>query len=206
MGFLQDAAGNAATGDDPGCRDVPRGACRSINDTLGQFALVSYIPDPLAIFLDDLRIELTPWAKPRAHVTILPPRPHEEDLDETIERLQVNSKPFHSFPVEVGKIEIFAASNVVYLGFAFGSDELRRLYKALNNGPLRYTENFPYHPHVTIAQNIEPESASKLAQLAVDKWSKYQGPRSFVIDRLSFVQHVAPSVWVDVATLSLSPE
>jgi 2'-5' RNA ligase len=198
MGILQEAvneAEQASTG--------PEG-CRSVKDTLGQFALVSYIPDPLAAFLDSLRIELTPWAKPRAHVTILPPRPHDEDLGDTIERLQVTSKPFHSFHVEVGKIEIFAASHVVYLGFAHGADKLCTLYRALNCGSLQYAENFPYHPHVTIAQNIEAESAPDLAALAVDRWSEYQGPRGFTVDRLSFVQHIAPSVWVDVATLTLS--
>ena len=41
--------------------------------TLSQFALVSYIADPLAGFLDDLRVELTPDCNPHAHVTILPP-------------------------------------------------------------------------------------------------------------------------------------
>ena len=39
------------------------------------FALVVYIPDPLAGFLDDLRKELVANCLPRAHVTILPPRP-----------------------------------------------------------------------------------------------------------------------------------
>ena len=39
------------------------------------FALVSYIPDPLGAFLDDLRLKLAPKCKPHAHITILPPRP-----------------------------------------------------------------------------------------------------------------------------------
>jgi 2'-5' RNA ligase len=195
MGSLQDAAAKAATG--------AEGGCRSVAATLGHFALVSYIPDPLATFLDELRIELTPWAKPRAHVTILPPRPHDDDLDETIQHLITTSKPFHSFPVEVGRIEIFAASHVVYLGISDGADKLRALYQALNRGSLEYTENFPYHPHVTIAQNIDAGSAQALAAIAIEKWNKYQGPRRFLIDHLSFVQQVAPSVWVDVANLGL---
>ena len=196
MGFL--LAENKETSGVVGCRDI--------NDTLGQFALVSYVPDPLASFLDNLRIELTPLAKPRAHVTILPPRPHEHDLVETIGRLRLDSRPFPSFAVEIGEIEIFEASHVVYLGFAQGAEELSSLYRALNRGSLEYTENFPYHPHVTVAQNIDPQDAPALAAIAEERWRSYQGPRGFTVDRLSFVQHVAPHVWVDVATLELSPE
>jgi 2'-5' RNA ligase len=195
MGSL--LAENEAAGGVTGCRDV--------HATLGQFALVSYIPDPLATFLDGLRIELTPLARPRAHVTVLPPRPHDHDLAETIERLRIESKPFHAFQVEMGQIEIFAASHVVYLGFSHGADELTTLYRALNRGSLQYTENFPYHPHVTLAQNIDPAEADRLAAVARDRWRHYDGPPGFTIDHLSFVQHVAPHVWVDVATLSLSP-
>jgi 2'-5' RNA ligase len=182
------------------------GGCRSLKETLGHFALVSYIPDPLATFLDDLRIELTPLAKPRAHVTVLPPRPHDHDLAETIERLKIESKPFHSFRVEIGDIEIFQASHVVYLGFRRGVVELCELYKALNQGSLEYAESFPYHPHVTIAQNIAPAAAPQLAEIAIDRWAHYTGPRGFTVSRFSFVQHVAPSVWVDVATIELNPD
>src|SRR3974377_478668 len=42
---------------------------------LNVFALVIYVPDPLARFLDDLRRELVPHCNPRAHVSVLPPRP-----------------------------------------------------------------------------------------------------------------------------------
>ena len=44
-------------------------------DRINSFALVSYIPEPLAGFLDRLRQELVPNCFLRAHVTILPPRP-----------------------------------------------------------------------------------------------------------------------------------
>jgi len=44
-------------------------------DRINSFALVSYIPEPLAGFLDRLRQELVPDCFLRAHVTILPPRP-----------------------------------------------------------------------------------------------------------------------------------
>jgi 2'-5' RNA ligase len=174
--------------------------------TVGQFALVAYIPDPLARFLDDLRIELTPGCRPHAHVTILPPRPIFDDLKATIQQIAEDIKGIGPFRIDLGEIEMFEASHVVYLGLAEGANELRQLYRALNCGCLQYAENFPYHPHITIAQNILPEDAVRIAPLARERWAQYDGPRSFMVSALSFVQHVAPSIWADVAALPLDVE
>jgi 2'-5' RNA ligase len=167
--------------------------------TLGHFALVSYIPDPLAQFLDDLRTELTPDCRPRAHVTVLPPRPLDHDLKDVVRQIAAQCRNVTPFRIELGEIEVFKASHVVYLGIARGVDELRELYLLLNRGPLAWKENFPYHPHITIAQNVSPEEAPRLAALAREKWAGYTGSRSFVVSTLSFVQHVAPLIWTDVA-------
>jgi 2'-5' RNA ligase len=174
--------------------------------TVGQFALVAYLPDPLARFLDDLRIELTPGCRPHAHVTILPPRPILEDLKETIQQIAEDIKGSSPFRIDLGEIEMFEASHVVYLGLARGANELRQLYRALNCGCLQYEENFPYHPHITIAQNILPEDAIRIAPIARERWARYDGPRSFTVSTLSFVQHVAPSIWADVVALPLGVE
>jgi 2'-5' RNA ligase len=171
--------------------------------TLSQFALVAYIPDPLGRFLDDLRVELTPDSKPRAHVTILPPRPLYDDLADAIRRLADDLKCGAPFRIELGDIEIFEASQVIYLGLSRGVTELRRLYGVLNCGCLQYNENFPYHPHITIAQNIPLGDAPRLALIAKEKWKQYEGPRGFDVSVLSFVQHVAPWIWADVAALPL---
>ena len=180
------------------------GCSATENDqTVGYVALVAYIPDPLARFLDDLRIELTPSSKPRAHVTILPPRPHDDVVDETIVRLASDARSFQPFRVEIGAVEVFAASNVVYLGLAAGAGEFSCLYGALNRGSLEFRESFPYHPHVTLAQDIQPGATQSLAALARKRWADYQGPCDFVVDHLSFVEHSAPALWVDLATIGL---
>src|ERR1700743_516540 len=174
--------------------------------TLGQFALVSYIPDPLARFLDDLRIELTPDCKPRAPVTILPPRPLAGELKEAVRQIATDTKGMSPFRVRLGKIEVFDKSHVVYLGIAEGVTELREFYYALNRGALEYKEPFAYHPHITIAQNICADEAAPLAATATERWEGYRGPRDFTVSSLSFVQHVAPSIWTDVAAVSLGVE
>jgi 2'-5' RNA ligase len=174
--------------------------------TVGHFALVAYIPDPLARFLDDLRLELTPGCKPHAHVTILPPRPLHDDLKDTVQQIAGDIRGAAPFGIECGEIEMFEASSVIFLGLARGVNELRQLYTSLNCGCLKHRENFPYHPHITIAQNILPEEAARLSPIARERWANYRGPRGFVVSALSFVQHVAPSIWADVATLPLGIE
>jgi 2'-5' RNA ligase len=176
------------------------------NPTVGMFALVSYIPDPLARFLDDLRLELTPGCNPHAHVTVLPPRPICDDLKGTVQQIAEDIKGTVPFRIELGEIEIFEATHVIYLGLACGATELRRLYDALNCGSLQYREHYPYHPHITIAQNIPPEETARMAPIARKRWAEYGGPRGFVVSVLSFVQQVAPSIWADVAALPLGVE
>ena len=174
--------------------------------TVGQFALVAYIPDPLARFLDGLRLELTPGCKPHAHVTILPPRPLDGDLSSTLRQIEDDIRGVAPFRIELGEIEVFDASHVIYLGLARGTAELRQLYSALNCGCLKYTEPYPYHPHTTIAQNIRPEDAAGIASVARQRWAQYKGPRAFTVSMLSFVQHVTLSVWKDVAEMPLGVE
>lgn len=171
--------------------------------TLGWFALVSYIPDPLARFLDDLRVELVPNCRPKAHVTVLPPRPHHHDLKQTVDRIREVCEKFEPFDVELGRMEIFEASQVVYLSLARGEEPLHQLYLSLNGGDLAYQECFTYHPHITIAQDLAPGDAARVARIAGERWAAYKGPCGFRVSALSFVQHVAPSIWMDVATVPL---
>ena len=174
--------------------------------TLSQFALVSYIPGSLAVFLDQLRLDLTPGCNPRAHLTVLPPRPIgiNADLPAMIQELAEESR--QSSPVEIvlGEIEVFPVTDVIYLSIARGERELHALHENLNSGQLEYDGPYPYHPHVTIAQNIEPGKVRDFTDLARRRWADYTGSRRFVIDGLTFVQNVAPNVWLDVAKMPMS--
>jgi 2'-5' RNA ligase len=186
---MQSAPGETAPGEEFSPGEVP---------ALNHFALVAYIPEPLGRFLDDLRLELTPGCRPHAHVTVLPPRPLHHELSSTIHQLDHELKLTTPFCVDLGEIRIFDTSHVVYLGVTRGYTELLQLYAALNCDCLSFSEPFPYHPHITIAQNVPPEEAARLAAVASERWAEYRGPRSFEVSRLSFVQQVAANVWTDV--------
>src|SRR4051812_16671112 len=177
----------------------------SRRDLINNFALVSYIPDPLRTFLDNLRRELAPGCKPHAHVTILPPRPISAPPEAALESVRSKISEFSPFEVEAGEIVVFAVSDVVYLSVGKGWKELIAMHQVFNVGPVKYQEPFPYHPHVTLAQDLTHEQAVDLADVARRRWSEYSGPRVFLVESLAFVQNTAGNLWIDLAHFQLEP-
>jgi 2'-5' RNA ligase len=172
-------------------------------ERINLFALVVYIPDPLATFLDDLRRELVPGCFVHAHVTILPPRPLRGESGPAIERARDVVAAYKPFEIEAGEVEIFPSTDVIYLGIKKGERELREMYSALNGGPLAFREEFPYHPHITLAQNLQPQQVAELAALARRRWAEFSHARSLHAERACFVQSTRMCTWVDLADITL---
>src|SRR5215471_7662604 len=95
------------------------GALRAGVERLNQFALVIYFPDPLARFLDELRIELVAGCRPHAHVTVLPPRPIA-DVAAALEAARIMTPEFPPFEIKAGEVEVFPQTNVIYIGVEKG--------------------------------------------------------------------------------------
>lgn len=172
--------------------------------TLNCFALVSYIPDPLASFLDDLRRQLTPGCNPRAHVTLLPPRPFTGNIPDAVEAIASKVVAFPPFNVTLSGIEVFPVSNVIYAAIGTGEAEICALHERFNSGALRHECNFPFHPHVTLAQDFDPRYVDALADKARRLWAGYTGPLTFPVETLSFVHNVAIGQWDDLAAVPLA--
>jgi 2'-5' RNA ligase len=174
-------------------------------DLVNSFALVTYIPEPLGKFLDDLRRELVPGCTPHAHVTILPPRTLSATPQAAIEKLHARLPEFAPFEIGAGQVRIFPTSHVLYIDVGEGRDELLQMYKALNQGPLQFKEPFPYHPHITLAQNLTGEQSIELAAVAARRWSEYPYQRVFPAESLAFVQNTVNNLWQDLAQFQLHP-
>jgi 2'-5' RNA ligase len=178
---------------------------------INSFALVSYLPGPLAELLDEIRHDFAPESRAKAHVTILPPRPLIEFAGETIgdavaeamDQLRVRLQEFPPFKVDLGEIEIFEGTQVIYVSIQSGFAELERMHSALNAGRVTFQEPYPYHPHVTIAQELAREDVHNAAQFARWRWSEFKHSRSIWIDRLAFVQNTVENCWTDLAMLDL---
>jgi 2'-5' RNA ligase len=172
-------------------------------ERINLFALVIYIPDPLARFLDDLRKELTPGCLPRAHVTILPPRPLIFSVDAATERARSIVSGFAPFDILLGGVEIFQSTDVIYIGIKDGEQELRDLYRTLNTGSLASDEQYPFQPHITLAQDLIPGHVQEILELARKRWSACPHSRRIRADRAFFVQSKDDGTWADLAEFRL---
>ncbi len=168
----------------------------------GQVALVSYINDPLGSFLDSLCRELVPGAKPHAHISILPPRPLSCEPTCASQEIARLTEEFQPFDVTLGDVEVFPVSHVIYVSIAHGHEHLRRLHSVLNHGQAQYRECFPYHPHVTLAQELSLEAVPGKLELARKRWRGSEHDHVVHINTLSFVQNLN-SDWVDLQELPL---
>lgn len=171
--------------------------------TTNQYALVSYIPDPLGVFLDRLRLELVPGCSPHAHVTILPPRPICASQEQAASEIMAEASDVPGFEVVLGNVEVFPVSKVIYIGLKQGEEQLREMYRMLNRGAVAYDEPFPYHPHVTLAQNFPLDQVDRLHDLASRRWAEYKHTRRFTVDALDFVKNLYGNSWADLTNVHL---
>jgi 2'-5' RNA ligase len=167
------------------------------------YALVTYIPAPLGRFLDALRRELVPHDDPRAHISLLPPRPLTGGWREAWVEVQKALRDRRSFDVELAGIKTFPVTDVVYLEVGAGARELCEIHAAMNTNSLAFTEPFAYHPHVTLAQDIPGRDIPRVRQLAEERWREFSGPRGFRAERAVFVQNTTRDHWLDLAAYEL---
>jgi hypothetical protein len=167
------------------------------------FALVMYIPGALGIFLDDLRRELAPHCNPHAHVSVLPPRSLPVTCEAASEQARALMESWPAFDVELTGIEVFPVTEVIYIGVGAGAGELRRMHAAMSTGALEFPEPFPYHPHITLAQELPHEQVAAADELARRRWRGFEGERRFQAARATFVQNTLGNCWLDLAEYAL---
>jgi 2'-5' RNA ligase len=178
--------------------------CSGRGGELNSFALVSYLPDPLAGFLTHLRRELVPRCVAKAHVTVLPPRPLGSSREEAWQELQQGLQDFQPFRVDLTEIALFPGFQAVYLSIGTGYQELERMHAALNTGRLSYEEPFRYCPHLTLAQELAPQELAAAMELAAARWREFPYSRGFMVDKLTFVQNTLENRWTDLAAMDLA--
>ena len=173
---------------------------------LNSFALVNYIPEPLAGFLDSLRTELVPDCFLRAHVTILPPRPILAPPEKAWIELREAALGLHPIDIELDRVEVFPVSDVIYIAIGRGGEQLKHMHDVFNAGPLIYKEPFPFHPHITLAQGLTPDQVDELSEVARRRWREYKGGRTVRVATITFVQNTKWHGWVDLAETVLGRE
>ena len=91
------------------------------------------------------------------HVTLLAPTSiHRDQMDATLAHLSQVAAEGEPFSMHLAGTESFRpTSQVVYVQVVRGEDECKRLESAIRRGPLERPRDFPYHPHVTVAHDVD---------------------------------------------------
>jgi hypothetical protein len=172
-------------------------------ERLNVFALVVYISGPLGKFLDELRRELVPGYDPHAHVSVLPPRPLAVDWRLASEQVRALTDRWAPFEIELTGIEMFPVTDVIHIAVGAGAAELCGMHAAMNAGTLEFRDPFPYHPHITLAQELPREQVASTERLARRLWRDFSGDRRFRVEQAVFVQNTLNNCWIDLAEYSL---
>jgi 2'-5' RNA ligase len=170
---------------------------------INSFSLVVYVPQPLAGFIERLRQEIQPGCTARSHLTFLPPRPLEIPLEQIRSQLEAGLKDQHAFRVELCEVRVFPVSHAVHLSLGAGWAEAVRIHQVLHSGDLCCMEFFEYHPHVTLAQDLDPASVAAVVELAERRWQEYSGKRDFLVDHVTLVQNTLENRWVNLGEFPL---
>ena len=153
-------------------RSVAGGVARSVDgrdgspdagDTI-QIGIAVDIPEPWGGMLTRRRVEAgDPQAVP-AHVTLLGPTEIPvralPAVEEHLARVAAAHLPFTLHLRGTGTFR--PVTQVVFVAVAAGISECELLAAAINAAPELHREaRFPYHPHVTVAQDVAPEALDK---------------------------------------------
>ncbi|QPK80883.1 2'-5' RNA ligase family protein [Schaalia sp. ZJ405] len=151
------------------------------------FGVVIAIPEPWVTELTELRLRLgdLQGSIVPAHITLLPPIPVPADGREHIIRhLRSVAKAHRPFRITLRGTDSFRpVSQVAFINVAEGADSCTALEEDIRSGPLNIDLRFPYHPHVTLAQDI-PDPAMDFAMDITDQFEASWMVPGFRLDRV----------------------
>lgn len=123
------------------------------------------LPEPVAVELQGWREKLGDPTAARIvpHITLLPPTTvRSEDLDIVEEHLRTVAAGGYPFDIRLrGTATFRPVSPVVFVALAEGIAECELLAQRVRSGPLERSLVYPYHPHVTIAQDVPDEALDR---------------------------------------------
>jgi 2'-5' RNA ligase len=168
------------------------------------YALVTYVRNPVGLFVEELRRQLHPTMPHlAAHLTILPPRELAGTEAAALEFLEEACTHVVPFDVELGNVETFLPTTpTVFIQVKRAAYRIRELHDQLSGTALCCAENWPYIPHLTIVKTETDEQARSASVIAAERWGRFEGKRQVHVDELMFVRETNGQ-WQDLAPLPL---
>jgi len=135
------------------------------------------------------------------HITLMPPFEAEpEDLPRIERHLSEAATGNPPFTIHLRGTGTFRpVSPVVFVVVVEGISACEQLAFSIRSGPLATELQFPYHPHVTIAQELGDECLDK----AFDELASFEC--RFTVDRFSLYVHEHPTGWRPTRGFELEP-
>ncbi|BCJ37693.1 phosphoesterase [Actinocatenispora thailandica] len=116
------------------------------------------VPEPWGSYLNRCRAQA---GDPQAeyvptHLTLLPPTEIGDDAEPVVERHLAQVAARHAgFSLLLRGTGTFRPiTDVVFVAVAAGISECERLAADVRSGPLEREIKYPYHPHITVAQDV----------------------------------------------------
>lgn len=138
------------------------------------------IPEPYRAELKDWRQRL---GDPQAdqippHVTLLPPTSvRDESLPAVEEHLRAVARSGRPFEIILrGSGTFQPVSPVTFVTLGAGISDCERLQAQVRSGPLERELTFPYHPHVTVAHDVDEVLLEKGFQELADYEGRFSVP------------------------------
>jgi len=163
-----------------------------------RLGVVARLPEPLAIHVQAWRRALGDPAAGRIapHLTLVPPQTvAERDLDRAVALVERAAEAAVPFLVELaGAATFLPGSPVAYLVVREGRPALEALEAALLESPLD-RRTHPFHPHVTVAQDLPPDRIEAAA-------AELAGFRAaFPVPDLAVLREEPDKTWRPLATV-----
>lgn len=172
--------------------------CQRLGVPKRRLGVVLLVPAPWSAEIDGLRRALGDGALGRipTHLTLVPPvNVNEDRLAEAVAVLRAAAGRTRPFAVHLGPPATFLPVNpVVYLAVdGEGADEVRRLRDAVFAGPLDRSLSWPFVPHVTLADEADPDRITS----ALGALRDYEVDVTF--DRVHLLEEGAGRTWRPIA-------
>jgi 2'-5' RNA ligase len=151
------------------------------------------IPEPWATQLGDARhASGDPLAASvPAHITLLPPteltEAERKPVDEHLAEAASRHRPFELHLRGTGSFR--PVTDVVFVAVATGISECELLEADIRRGPLDRELRFPYHPHVTVAHDVDRDALDR----AYDGLSDFDA--RFTVRGFTLFEHGCDGRW-----------
>lgn len=170
--------------------------------SLGAVGVAIEIPEPWCTDLLERRVG---YGDPRAHdipthVTLLPPTglapPEVPDVQEHLAAVADRHAPFTMVLRGAGTFQ--PVSQVVFVQVAQGVGQCEQLQADIRRGPVDRALEFPYHPHVTVAHDVD----ERILAQAFRDLAGYEA--AFLVDSFRLFTHGGDGEWRAVAEYRLA--